>query len=335
MTRLLDWIIVGGGPAGLACAIEAKERSLDFWLIEKGCLVNSIYRFPVNMTFFTTANLLEIGGIPMIVASEKPKRLDGLKYYRRVANDFELPIKYHERVISAEGQENDFLVQSINRLDQKQEYRSRRVIIATGYYDNPNMLDIPGENLSKVSHYYSECHPYFQKKMAVIGGQNSAAEAALDLYRNGGAEVTLIHRGEAMGKEVKYWILPDINNRIRRGEIKAYFSSTVKQIQETEISISTPDGMKRLENDFVLAMTGYHPQVGFLKKMGIEVDPETCIAKHNPETLETQVKGIYLAGAIVSGKMTNRIFIETGRYHGEQIFKNLTNQGARLGALGK
>ena len=216
MNQILDWIIVGGGPAGLACAIEAKKRNLDFWLIEKGCLVHSIYRYPVNMKFFTTANLLEIGGVPMIISSEKPKRVDGLKYYRRVADDFELPIKYYERVISVKGQENDFLVQSIDQLDQEQEYRCRRVILATGYYDNPNMLDLPGEDLPKVSHYYSECHPYFQKKVAVIGGQNSAAEAALDLYRNGGAEVTLIHRGEAMEKQVKYWVLPDINNRIKR-----------------------------------------------------------------------------------------------------------------------
>ncbi len=332
MTPLLDWIIVGGGPAGLACAIEAKQRNLEFWLIEKGCLVNSIYHFPADMTFFTTPELLEIGGIPMIVSSEKPKRLDGLKYYRRVANDFELPIKYHEQVISVEGQENDFLVQSRNRLDQKQEYRSRRVIIATGYYDNPNMLDIPGENLAKVSHYYSGCHPYFQKKVAVIGGQNSAAETALDLYRNGGAEVTLIHRGEAMGREVKYWVLPDLNNRIRRGEIKAYFSTTVKEIRETEILISTPEGAKSLENDLVLAMTGYRPSVRFLERMGIEVDLETCIPKHDPETLETNVKGIYLAGSVVSGKMTNRIFIETGRFHGEQIFKFFTKEGVPVSA---
>jgi len=332
MNQLLDWIIVGGGPAGLACAIEAKKRNLDFWLIEKGCLVNSIYRYPVNMKFFTTANLLEIGGVPMIISAEKPKRVDGLKYYRRVADDFELPIKDYERVISVKGQENDFLVQSIDHLDEEQEYRCKRVIIATGYYDNPNMMDIPGEDLLKVSHYYSECHPYFQKKVAVIGGQNSAAETALDLYRNGGAEVTLIHRGEAMEKKVKYWVLPDINNRIKRGEIKAYFSSTVQEIRETEIVLSTPEGAKTLENDYVLAMTGYHPDVGFLEEMGMEVDPDTCISEHNPETLETNVKGIYMAGSIVSGKMTNRIFIETGRFHGEQIFKYFSNEGEPVSA---
>lgn len=324
MSGLLDWIIVGAGPAGLACAIEAEKRNHTCWVIEKGCLVNSIYHFPTNMTFFTTADLLEIGDIPMISPSEKPKRLEVLKYYRRVVDHFDLPIKYSERVISVEGKEDDFLVESIDGLNQRQKYHSRRVIIATGYYDNPNMLDIPGEDLAKVSHYYSECHPYFQKKVAVIGGNNSAAETALDLYRNGGAEVTLIHRGETMGQKVKYWVLPDINNRIKRGEIKAYFSSAVKAIQETEIIISTPEGVKTLENDFVLAMTGYHPAVDFLQKLGIEVNPETCIAKHNPETLESNVKGIYLAGAIVAGKMTNLIFIETGRFHGIKIFSNRT-----------
>ncbi|MEE8348287.1 MAG: YpdA family putative bacillithiol disulfide reductase [Acidobacteriota bacterium] len=324
MSGVFDWIIVGGGPAGLACAIEAKKRNQSFWLIEKGHLVNSIYHFPTNMTFFTTADLLEIGDIPLTSPSEKPRRLEVLKYYRRVADYFDLPIKDQERVISVEGEENDFRVKSIDRLDRPQEYRARRVIIATGYYDNPNMLDIPGEDLDKVSHYYSECHPYFKKKVAVIGGTNSATETALDLYRNGKVEVTLIHRGEAMSPKVKYWVLPDINNRIKRGEITAYFSSTVKAITETEIVVSTPEGVKTLENDFVLAMTGYHPDVDFLENLGIELDLDTCISKHDPRTLESNKKGIYLAGSIVAGKMTNRIFIETGRFHGSQIFDNWT-----------
>ena len=322
MSGLFDWIIVGGGPAGLACAIEAKKRNQSFWLIEKGHLVNSIYHFPINMTFFTTAELLEIGDIPLTSPSEKPKRMEVLKYYRRVADYYDLPIKYRERVISVEGEENDYRVKSIDRLNQPQEYRSKRVIIATGYYDNPNMLDIPGEGLDKVSHYYSECHPYFKKKVAVIGGSNSAAETALDLYRNGNVEVTLIHHGEAMGQKVKYWVLPDINNRIKRGEIKAYFSSSVEEIKETEIVVSTPEGVKRLENDSVVAMTGYHPDVDFLQDMGIELDLDTCISQHNPQTLESNKKGLYLAGSIVAGKMTNRIFIETGRFHGSQIFNN-------------
>ena len=324
MNGPFDWIIVGGGPAGLACAIEAKKRNQKFWLIEKGHLVNSIFHFPINMTFFTTPELLEIGDIPLTSPSEKPKRMEVLKYYRRVTEYYDLPIKYQERVISVEGEENDYRVKSIDRLRRPQEYRARRVIIATGYYDNPNMLDIPGEDLNKVSHYYSECHPYFQKKVAVIGGSNSAAETALDLYRNGNVEVTLIHRSEAMGQKVKYWVLPDINNRIKRGEIKAFFSSSVEEIKETEIVVTTPEGIKRLENDFVVVMTGYHPDVDFLMKIGIELDLDTCISKHNPQTLESNKKGIYLAGSIVAGKMTNRIFIETGRFHGSQIFDNWT-----------
>ena len=245
MSELLDWIIVGGGPAGLACAIEAKKRNQSFWLIEKGHLVNSIYHFPINMTFFTTADLLEIGGIPLTSPSEKPKRLEVLKYYRRVTEDYDLPIRVQERVVSVTGQENDFKVKSIDRLGQPQEYRAKRVIIATGYYDNPNLLDIPGEDLNKVSHYYSECHPYFQKKVVVIGGNNSAAETALDLYRNGNVDVTLIHRGDAMGQKVKYWVLPDIRNRIKRGEIQAYFSSSVKEIKRLKLSFPPPRASRR------------------------------------------------------------------------------------------
>ncbi|MEE2823072.1 MAG: YpdA family putative bacillithiol disulfide reductase [Acidobacteriota bacterium] len=329
MNELSDWIIIGGGPAGLACAIEAKKRNLKFWLIEKGDLVNSIYNFPVDMTFFTTADLLEIGDIPLTSPSEKPKRIEVLKYYRRVVDYYDLPIKYQERVVSVKGEEDNFRVESLDKFEQSQEYRAKRVIIATGYYDNPNKLNIAGEDLGKVSHYYSECHPYFKKKVAVIGGNNSAAETALDLYRNGNAQVTLIHRGEAMGQKIKYWVLPDINNRIKRGEIKAYFSSSVEEIKETEITLSTPDGVKVLENDFVLAMTGYHPDVDFLERIGVKLDVDTCVAQHNSQTLESNKKGIYLAGSIVAGKMTNQIFIETGRFHGSQIFDNLPSPDGR------
>lgn len=317
----MDLVIIGAGPAGLACAIEAKRRNLDFRVIEKGCLVNSIYNYPQDMTFFTTADLLEIGNIPMIISAEKPKRIDGLKYYRRVADDLELRVKDYEKVVSVEGTDGDFSVSSLDRFGQGHQYGSKKVIVATGYYDNPNMLEVPGENLSKVRHYYSDCHLYFQKKVVVIGGNNSAAEAALDMYRNADAEVTLVHRGESLGKAIKYWVLPDINNRIQRGEVQVYFSSMVKEIRETEIVVSTPEGEKILENDFVLAMTGYHPDISFLQKMGIEADPVTYIPIHDPDTLETNVKGIYLAGAIISGKLTNKVFIENGRFHGQQIFE--------------
>lgn len=322
MSQLLDFIVVGAGPAGLACAIEAKKRNLQCCVLEKGCLVNSVYHYPTDMSFFTTADLLEIGNVPMIVSSEKPKRLDGLKYYRRVTEHFDLPVREYERVVSVRGKKDDFEVESIDRLDQRHVYRCRRVIISTGYYDNPNLLNVPGEDLPKVSHYYVDCHPYFKKKVAVIGGNNSAAEAALDLYRNGKADVTLIHRGERMGKAVKYWVLPDINNRIERGEIRVFFGSVLQEVRQTEIVISTPGGGRVLENDFVFAMTGYHPDTGFLSSMGIQVEPETCVPRHDAETLESNVPGLYLAGSIVSGSMTNRIFIENGRFHGLQIFRH-------------
>ncbi|MGH9339580.1 MAG: YpdA family putative bacillithiol disulfide reductase [Acidobacteriota bacterium] len=319
MTEQLDLIIVGGGPAGLACGIEAKKRGLNFNILEKGCIVNSIFHFPTHMTFFTTAELLEIGDIPMIVSSEKPKRLDGLKYYRRVSDHYALPIRDYERVLSVSGRRDNFRVASRDRFGCRNMLDCRRIIIATGYFDNPNRLDVPGEDLPKVSHYYTDPHPYFRKKVAVIGGKNSAAIAALELYRNG-TEVSLVHRAEAMRKEVKYWILPDINNRIKNGEVRAFFSSRVQEIRDKEIVLCTPEGVKVLENDFVLALVGYHPDTKFLQGLGIEVDPETLIPQHDPTTLETNVPGIYLAGAITSGKMTNRIFIENGRFHGEQIF---------------
>lgn len=317
-----DLIIIGAGPAGLACGIEARRRKLEFRILEKGCLVNSIYHFPTFMTFFTTPELLEIGDIPMIVQTEKPRRLDGLKYYRRVAEHYDLPVQDYETVLSVTGRDGDFRVATEDRFGQRHQYGCRKVIVATGYFDNPNLLGVPGEELDKVSHYYTDPHPYYRKKVAVIGGKNSAAIAALELYRNG-AEVVLIHRGEAMRKEVKYWILPDIHNRIRNGEIKAYFQSRVREIRPREIVLETPQGEKILENDFVFALTGYHPRLDFLQEMGIRVDPETMIPEHDPLTLETNVKGIYVAGALVSGKFTSRIFIENGRFHGEQILPHL------------
>lgn len=324
MNQKFDLVIVGAGPAGLACAIEAKKRGLSLVVLEKGCLVNSIYHYPENMTFFTTGDLLEIGNVPMIARSEKPKRVDALKYYRRVSQHYNIDVRDFERVVGIRGADTDFSVQTRDQFDDLHEYQSQKVVFATGYFDNPNLLGIPGENLSKVSHYYTDPHPYFGKDVAVIGGKNSAAIAALELYRNG-ARVVLIHRREEMGREVKYWILPDINNRIRDGQIRAYFSSFVKEIREREMVVSTPEGELILPNDFVFALTGYHPDVALLEECGVQVDPETDIPKHNPETLETNVKGIYLAGSLISGKLTNRVFIENGRFHGEQILPHLQN----------
>ncbi len=317
----LDLIVIGAGAAGLACAIEAQRRGLEFQVIDKGCVVNSIYRFPVNMTFFTSANLLEIGGIPLVSSEEKPKRADALKYYRRVVQHYQLPVRDYEEVLSVTGRDGNFSVRTRDRFGEEHEYLCRKLIVATGYYDNPNPMNIPGEELPKVSHYYTEPHPYFGKKVAVIGGKNSAVEASLELYRNG-VDATLIYRGEQLGKHIKYWILPDILNRISRGEIRAFLSTQVVEIREREIVLDTPEGRRVLENDFVLAMTGYHPDTNFLNAMGIEVDSETFEPAHDPETLETNVPGIYVAGAIVSGRMTNRIFIENGRFHGEQIFRH-------------
>ncbi|UCF37494.1 MAG: YpdA family putative bacillithiol disulfide reductase [Acidobacteriota bacterium] len=322
MDKKLDVMVIGAGPAGLAAAIQARKRGLDTLLVEKGCLVNSIYNYPENMTFFTTAELLEIGDVPFVVHAEKPKRVDALKYYRRCVQEYGIPFRDFERVISVRGEDFDFTVQTRNRIDEVSEYRTKKIVVATGYFDNPNLLDIPGEKLSKVSHYYTDPHPYYRKKVAVIGGKNSAAIAALELYRNG-AEVTLIHRGTQIGRHVKYWILPDIENRIKNGEVTAYFNSQVKEISQHQIVIDTPKGEKVLENDFVFALTGYHPDSSFLVRMGIEVDPESYVPAHDPSTLETNVKGIYLAGSIISGKETNRIFIENGRFHGEQILAHL------------
>ena len=321
MSEKLDLVIIGAGAAGLACAIEAKRRRLASILIERGCLVNSIYRFPTNMTFFTTSDLLEIGDLPLTSAEEKPKRAEVLKYYRRVVDHYQLPIRDYEEVLSVQGESGHFKILSRGQTGQELTYFCRRVIVATGYYDNPNRLGVPGEDLPKVAHYYSEPHPYFAKKVAVIGGKNSAVEAALDLYRNG-AEVTLIHRGESLKKDIKYWVLPDILNRIERKEIPALLASQVEEIRERTILVRTPSGRQILENDFVLALIGYHPDAAFLRSMGIEVHPQTMVPTHDPETLESNVPGIYLAGAVISGRMTNKIFIENGRFHGRQIFKH-------------
>lgn len=325
----LDWIVIGGGPSGLACAIEARKLGLSCLVIERGCVVNSIYHYPISMIFFTTAELLEIGEVPMIVSSPKPTREDGLRYYRRVINHFRLPIRDYEEVLEVDGFEGDFKVSTRDRRGVERDYSCSRIIVSTGYYDNPNLLGIPGEGRPKVSHYYSEPHPYFQKKVAVVGGSNSAAEAALELYRNG-VQVTLIHRGKEMSRSVKYWVRPDINNRIDRGEIEAHFESRLVEIGEREISVETPSGALVLENDFVLALVGYHPDASFLESMGIEVDEETMAPRHDPKTLESNVAGIYVAGSIVAGKMTNRIFIENGRFHGEQIFASLADAAGNV-----
>ena len=314
----MDTVIIGAGPTGLACGIELKRRGVSAILIDKGCVVNSIYNYPPNMVFFTTPELLEIGDIPMTSLNEKPNRTEALKYYRRVADYFKLDIRQYQTVTGITGDDGGFQVHATDRRGCPHVYSSRKVIIATGYYDLPNELGVPGEDLDKVIHYYKEPHPFYNHDVAVIGAKNSAAIASLELFWTG-ARVTLIHRGEGISKSVKYWIKPNIENRIKNGEIKAYFRSHLREIRPDSILVETPDGEIWLKNDFVLAMTGYHPDFDFLARHGIAMEPETLRPRTDPATLESDRKGIYLAGVIVAGMHTNEIFIENGRFHGRQI----------------
>ncbi len=313
-----DVLVVGAGPTGLACAIEVQRRGLKAVAVEKGCVVNSLYHYPTNMTFFTTPDLLEIGGIPMTSVREKPNRTEALKYYRRVADHYKLDVRQYERVNAINGSDGNFQIETTDRRGQPQSYRARKVIIATGYYDRPNRMGIPGEDLDKVFHYYKDPHPFYDTDLAVIGGRNSAAVTALECYR-AGARVTLIHRGPEISEKVKYWIRPDIVNRIKNNEIQACFESSVKEITRETIRLKTPQGEKILANDFVLAMTGYQPDTEFLERAGIVFDKESRRPKTNPDTLESDRPGVYLAGVIVAGMHTSEIFIENGRFHGGQI----------------
>ncbi len=311
---MFDVIIIGAGPAGLSTAIEAQKAGLHSIVIEKGSIVNSIQHFPAEMSFFSTPELLEIGGLPFTSSAMRPTRAEGLEYYMRVADFYKLQLNLFETVVSVCKQENIFLVQT-----NKSDYQSKAVVAATGYYDNPNILGIPGENLPKVSHYYDEPFAFYQQNVAVIGGKNSAAIAALELFRHG-AKVTLIHRKEKLSDGIKYWILPDIENRIKEGSVKTYFSTKVCEIREKELLLEN-DGGERLTipNDFVFALTGYHPNMDFLQNMGVEMNPETVEPKCDPNTFETNVAGLYVAGSIVAGKNNNKIFIENGRLHGKAI----------------
>ena len=322
-----DVAVVGAGPTGLACGIELRKRGLSAVLFDKGCVVNSLYNYPTNMTFFTTPELLEIGDIPMTSLNEKPGRTEALKYYRRVADLYGLNIRQYENVDRIDGEDGAFIVRTTTRAGESRTYGVRKVILATGYYDRPNLLNVPGEELEKVIHYYKEAHPYYDHDVAVVGGKNSAAIAALELHWTG-ARVTLIHRRAELSGSVKYWIKPNIENRIKSGEVKAYFSSRVTEIRPKEIDLETPEGMVTLKNDFVFAMTGYHPDVEFLAAHGITFEPDTQRPYTDPETLESARKGIHLAGVVVAGMHTNEIFIENGRFHGQQIARALQHRDA-------
>jgi len=320
-----DALVVGAGPTGLATGIELRKRGVSAVLVEKGCVVNSIYHYPPNMVFFTTPELLEIGGLPMTSLNEKPNRIEALKYYRRVADYYGLTIRQYERVDSVDGDDGAFLVSSTDRFGCPHRYEVKKVVLATGYYDIPNLLNVPGENLDKVVHYYKEPHPYFDHDVLVVGAKNSAAIAALELFWTG-ARVTLVHRGGEIHRAVKYWIKPNIENRIKNGEIKAYFHSRVLEIRPDEVLLETPGGQVILKNDFVFAMTGYSPDTEFLGKCGVRLDPETRRPKLNKKTLESERAGLYLAGVIVAGMHTNEVFIENGRFHGQQIAEAIAGQ---------
>jgi thioredoxin reductase (NADPH) len=323
MSESFDVVVVGSGPTGLACAIEAQKLGFRAVNIDKGCLVNSLYNYPANMIFFTTPELLEIGDIPFTTAHQKPTRSEALEYYRKVTEHYDLDVRQYENVERITGADGQFLVDTCDRASASRQYRARKIVIATGFYDLPNAMGVPGEQLRKVEHYYDEPHPYFNADVLVIGGKNSAAIAALELWRHG-ARVTLVHRGPAIHQNVKYWIKPDIENRIRNGEIAAYFNATLKEITADAVLLVTVNGEVTLKNDFVLALTGYHPDLDFLRSAGVQIgELPDCRPSVNQETLETNVAGIYLAGVVVAGNRTHDIFIENGRFHGRQIALDL------------
>jgi bacillithiol disulfide reductase len=323
MENVLDVLVVGAGPTGLACAIEAIRGGLRVLVVEKGCLVNSLFSYPPGMTFFTTRERLEIGDIPFTSVNVKPTRADALEYYRGVAEHYHVPVQYQERVVDVGGSDGNFEVRAGATDGNQKCYRTRKVIIATGYYDIPNLMGVPGEDLPKVSHYYGEAHAFYQRKVAVIGGANSAAISALDLFRHG-AEVTLIHWEPELSRHIKYWIRPDIENRIKEGSIRAYMGSTVKEFTPDAVWVQNTQGERiRIENDYVFALTGYHPDFDFLRRVGVEIDAKTSRPDCNTKTRQSNVPGIYLAGVVISGRHTNEIFIENGRFHGKQIITDI------------
>jgi len=321
-----DVLVIGAGPTGLACAIAAQRNGLRVVLVDKGCLTNSLFNYPAHMTFFTTPELLEIGNMPFSSPNQKPSRSEALEYYRKVAEHYRLDIRQYENVDHVTGSDGDFTVQTTDKFGRKLIHRTRKLIVSTGYYDRPNYLSIPGEDLPKVKHYYHEPHPYFDQDILVIGGKNSAAIAALDLWRHG-ARVTLVHRGAALHPHIKYWIKPDIENRIKNGEVVAHFNTTVSEITEDSVTLLTPGGPKVLPNHFVFALTGYHPDFDFIESLGVRLDEANARCPVcNPATLESNVPGIYLAGVVVAGERTNEIFIENGRFHGDLIANDLSEK---------
>jgi thioredoxin reductase (NADPH) len=320
-----DLICIGAGPTGLACAIEARRAGMRPLVIDKGCLCNSIYHYPVNMVFFTTPELLEIGDLPLVCAAEKPTRVEALKYYRRAAEHYEVELRLFERVLHVHGSDGRFTVVTETQKGIEQRYQGKKIAVATGYYDLPNELNVPGEDLPHVSHYYTEPHEYWNQDVVVIGGKNSAAEAALDLFRNG-AKVTLVHRNAQLGATIKYWVRPDIENRIKAGQVQALFQTHVKRITTDEVIVANGAGEKHLPARQVFALTGYHPDFAFIESLGVHLDTETRKPALDPDTLASNVPGVYLAGVVIGGRHTSEIFIENGRFHGKQIINALTGK---------
>jgi thioredoxin reductase (NADPH) len=320
-----DVICIGAGPTGLACAIEARRAGLRPLVIDKGCLCNSIFNYPVNMVFFTTPELLEIGDLPLVSPAEKPTRVEALKYYRKAAEHYELELRLYELVLRVEGSDGKFTVVTRTGKGSERRYHGRKIAVATGYYDLPNPLNVPGEDLPHVSHYYTEPHDYWTENVVVVGGKNSAAEAALDLYRNG-AKVTLVHRDAELGSTIKYWVRPDIENRIKAGQVQALFQTHVKEITRDEVVVQNGSGERRLPARRVFLLTGYHPDFAFIESLGVRLDPQTRKPALDPNTLESNMPGVYLAGVVIGGRHTSEIFIENGRFHGKQIINGLVSK---------
>ncbi len=319
MEKMLDLIIIGSGPIGLACGVEASRKSLNYKILEKGCLVNSIYRYPVNMTFFSTSDKIEIGDVPFVSHGTKPTRSEALEYYRRVKNHWGLDVHTYEPV---QGMKK-LVPKGYEVQTSKATYAAKAVIIATGFFDYPNLLGVPGEDLPKVKHFYDEPHPYLERKVVVVGAANSAVDVALETYRKG-AEVTLVVRKPEISPKVKYWVRPDIVNRIKEGSIKAYFNSNLTTIREHEVDIETPDGQVTVANDFVLAMTGYHPNYKWLQQMGIQItDDDDRMPLRNPDTFETQLPNVYLAGTVCGGMKTSKWYIENSIAHAKIILEQV------------
>lgn len=316
--QLYDIIIIGGGPIGLACGLQAKKAGLNYLILEKGTLVNSIYNYPVNMTFFSTSERLEIGEIPFVSNNPKPTRNEGLEYYRRVAISGGINVKLFEEVTEVKRSVENFIV-----ITTKQQYNAANIIVCTGFYDIPYLLNVKGEELNKVKHYYKDPHFYAFQKVLVVGAANSAVDATLETWRKG-AEVTMVIKRDEISSRVKYWVKPDIENRIKENSIKAYFNSTVAEIREHEVDINTPNGLVTIQNDWVLAMTGYQPNLSFLRDIGIDLsDDAVCKPTYDNETYQTNVSGIYLAGVICGGMNTHRLFIENSREHAERIIEDI------------